>query len=97
MTHEEAIKILSAFCNGFQYPFGKGFLENCDMKEVDRHAILLDDALKKNIPQRPILENEQHVRYTMCYECPACKRRFTGTGIANYCYHCGQALSWEEI
>ena len=28
--------------------------------------------------------------------CPNCRKHFTGTGIAEFCYHCGQRLKWEE-
>lgn len=28
--------------------------------------------------------------------CPNCGKHFTGTGIAGFCYHCGQRLKWEE-
>lgn len=30
------------------------------------------------------------------YSCPACGGGFTGTGIADYCYHCGQKLDWGD-
>ena len=43
MTEMEARKIRSAYSNGFQFPFGGGFLEKCDMDEVNRTAELLDD------------------------------------------------------
>ena len=29
------------------------------------------------------------------YKCPACGGKFTGTRIADYCYHCGQKLDWS--
>lgn len=54
------------------------------------------EALDKQIPKKPIKDNEQNVRYTMLYICPNCGKSFTGTGIANYCYHCGQALWWGD-
>lgn len=95
MTEKECQKIRSAYCNGFEYPFGGGCVENCDMDEVNRHAELLDAAIKKQIPQKPVPAKKQHERYALCYECPSCHGNFAGTGIANYCYHCGQALDWE--
>lgn len=94
MTETEARKIRSAFSNGYEYPFGGGLAENCDMKEVNRHAELLDDAIKKQIPKKPLLAKE-HIRFSLCYVCPNCHKTFSGTGIADYCYHCGQALDWE--
>ena len=96
MTEKEATKIRSAFSNGFQFPFGRGDIENCDMNEVNRHAELLDEAIKKQIPRKPIPSCKGNIRYAMNYVCPSCGKRFTGTGIADYCYHCGQALDWSE-
>ena len=29
-------------------------------------------------------------------DCSSCGRDFSGTGIADYCYHCGQALDWGD-
>lgn len=54
-------------------------------------------ALKKQIPQKPTPSEEQHVRYAMCFTCPSCGRDFSGTGIADYCYHCGQAIDWSDF
>ena len=53
-------------------------------------------ALKKQIPQKPTQSEKQQVRYAMCFTCPSCGRDFSGTGIADYCYHCGQALDWSD-
>lgn len=36
------------------------------------------------------------IRYTDSYRCPNCGGNFTGTGIADFCYHCGQRLDWSE-
>ena len=55
-------------------------------------------AVEQQIPKRPTLckSYEQTTRYTADYRCPKCNGMFTGTGIANYCYHCGQRLDWDE-
>lgn len=63
--------------------------------EEDYNA--LAEALEKQIPQKPIKNREQEIRYTSAYSCPACDGGFTGTGIANYCYHCGQKLDWDWV
>lgn len=97
MTEAEAKKIRSAYSNGFQYPFGGGFMEKCDMDEVNRTAELLDDAVKKQIPQEPIKANDIQDRIYLRYVCPTCHHAFTYTGIAKYCRHCGQALDWDKI
>ena len=56
-------------------------------------------ALKKQIPAAPDrgTDEEAKVRYTEVYHCPACGGAFSGTGIAQYCYHCGQALLWPSF
>ena len=54
------------------------------------------NALEKQIPKKPIATDEQHIRYSMNYICPLCGKHFSGTGIASYCYHCGQALDWND-
>lgn len=95
MTIVEAQKIRSAFCNGYEFPFGNGDLEECCMDEVERHVELLDEALQKQIPQKPIEAEEQNIRYVTTYVCPRCKNKFTGM-ISKYCYHCGQALDWSD-
>ena len=53
------------------------------------------EALEKQIPKKPIKAKE-HIMYSMCYICPNCQKNFSGTGIASYCYHCGQALDWSD-
>lgn len=53
-------------------------------------------TVEKQIPKKPIKNRKQEIRYTSAYSCPNCGRGFTGTGIAKYCYHCGQALDWSD-
>lgn len=53
-------------------------------------------AVEKQRAKKPIKDREQEIRYTSAYSCPTCGRGFTGTGIADYCYHCGQKLDWGE-
>lgn len=54
------------------------------------------EAREKQIPKRPKKIINSGVRYTDEYVCPNCEKHFTGTGIADYCYHCGQAIQWDE-
>ena len=53
-------------------------------------------AIEKQIPKKPISTDEQNMRYVTNYTCPYCGKHFSGTGIASYCYHCGQALDWSD-
>lgn len=63
-----------------------------EVVEYTREAIA---ALEKQVVKQPVLSDEQAVRYAMQYTCPSCGGGFSGTGIADYCYHCGQRLEWE--
>lgn len=54
-------------------------------------------ALKKQVSRAPVKVSDSGVRYTDDYICPDCGKHFTGTGIAHFCYHCGQRLKWEGI
>lgn len=46
--------------------------------------------------EKPIkTTDETGIRYTDSYRCPNCGGNFTGTGIADFCYHCGQRLDWS--
>lgn len=44
----------------------------------------------------PIKDTNSGVRYTDDYICPNCGKHFIGTGIAEFCYHCGQRIKWED-
>lgn len=46
--------------------------------------------------REPIKVANSGVRYTDEYVCPNCDRNFTGTGVAKFCYHCGQRIKWED-
>lgn len=64
-----------------------------DFAEEIKMAI---DCINKQIPQKPVRTDTQEIRYTDSYRCPSCGGGFTGTGIADYCYHCGQKLDWGD-
>lgn len=51
---------------------------------------------ERDTAKAPIKDTDSGVRYTDDYICPNCGRHFIGTGIAAFCYHCGQRLKWEE-
>lgn len=54
------------------------------------------DAVEKQKAKKPNNVGTEGYRYTDTYRCPACGGNFSGTGIADYCYHCGQAIDWSE-
>ncbi len=51
---------------------------------------------ERDTAKAPIKDTDSGVRYTDDYICPNCGKHFIGTGIAAFCYHCGQRLKWEE-
>lgn len=51
---------------------------------------------ERDTAKAPIKDTDSGVRYTDDYICPNCGKHFTGTGIAGFCYHCGQQLKWED-
>lgn len=87
MTNEEAL-------NWFKDDLKNGKCsDECPQCNAMERAI---EALEKQVAKKPITTEEQNIRYGMTYTCPSCGKHFTGTGIADYCYHCGQALDWSD-
>lgn len=63
---------------------------------LDRCADALElKCWGKEGSKKPVKNRKQTMRYTSAYSCPTCDGDFSGTGIANYCYHCGQKLDWD--
>ena len=54
------------------------------------------EAVEKQKAKKPKKTESEGYRYTDTYRCPNCGANFSGTGIANYCYHCGQKLDWSD-
>lgn len=53
-------------------------------------------AVEKQKEKKPKKTESVGYRYTDTYRCPNCGGNFSGTGIADYCYHCGQKLDWSD-
>lgn len=57
----------------------------------------VQELKERDTAKKPIKTTEETgIRYTDSYRCPNCGGNFTGTGIADFCYHCGQRLDWSE-
>lgn len=88
MTSEEAIAIISRKTS---IPdSGEAF------EDIEKAYDMAIEALEKQISKKPIKSRSEGIRYTSAYSCPRCGGRFAGTGIADCCYHCGQALKWGD-
>ena len=59
-------------------------------EDIEKAYDMAIEALERQIPKAPIRG------YISAYFCPCCVRELAGTGIADYCYHCGQALKWGD-
>ena len=70
------------------------YREKC--QEVTRLRSEMRELKERDTAIAPVKDSESGVRYTDDYVCPHCGKHFTGTGIAQFCYHCGQRLKWEE-
>lgn len=55
------------------------------------------EAMEKQKAKKPKDVGTEGYRYTDTYRCPTCGGNFSGTGIADYCYHCRQAIDWSEV
>lgn len=71
------------------------------LKEIQRYREIgtveeCREDRERQKPKKPKKVTNSGVRYTDEYVCPNCEQHFTGTGIAEYCYHCGQAIDWNE-
>jgi len=97
MNPEEAIRELSEMQEGIKHHGLKGqhywfrWIRS-QGKDIFTTSI---QALEKQIPKKPIKDRKQEIRYTSSYSCPSCGGGFIGTGIADYCYHCGQRMDWN--
>lgn len=97
ITPKEKAIIVSMIANGCEFRKEMAIINNkeYDIDKLNRIVKVADEALEKQIPKKPTPTDEQHIRYLMSYVCPLCGHHFIGTGIASYCYHCGQALDWN--
>ena len=88
MTEREAITKLKR----------KAYRTTCYGNKVLEHEenLVAIEALEKQIPKKPIKSENQVVRYVNTYYCPTCELGITGTNIAKWCYHCGQAIDWSD-
>ena len=98
MTEKEARVIRSVFANKIPYPA----LEN---PWTEKLAIELDNALKKQIPKKPICKEKpysEYVGFNYEWHCPTCGAYvgYSTEGMnepeqMKYCNECGQHIARE--
>lgn len=68
-----------------------------DDKEDVKSFGLLIDAIKKQIPMKPIIrEAEDYFGYVKYVICPNCKEVEFGFKQPRFCDNCGQHIDWGE-
>ena len=104
MTEQEAIKFLTGYLDSVVYK------EKCveahklainALEEIQKYRTIgtpeeCRAAVEKQKAKKPKKIEFVGYRYTDTYRCPNCGGNFSGTGIADYCYHCGQKLDWSD-
>lgn len=92
MTAEEAIEIVE----GEYVTMSKWYGTSEEARRHNEAIKMAVDALKKQIPMKPIGEHYAHMR------CPSCNHRIpSGQGSSsrrrdNWCNYCGQKTDWGE-
>ena len=75
----------------------KDFIEICkNLEDTELTPEQIRELKERDTVKAPIKDTDSGVRYTDDYICPNCGKHFTGTGIAGFCYHCGQRIRWED-
>lgn len=105
MTEAEALEILhpdTTRAKLAEIEYYAGFNETKALEAVNEACLIACKALEKQIAKKP--EMQQNRYDDDCWECSSCGA-FLGYEIdcreesyqMNYCPHCGQKISWEEI
>lgn len=87
MTYEEATERIECI------------LKNNSFTKADKNALKLAiDALKRQIPRKPVIrETEDYFGYVKYILCPNCEKVEFGFNQPCFCELCGQAIDWEVI
>lgn len=103
-NHERYVGV--KYVNGVEEAYVTPYFENAlntaisAMQELQEYKQLgtleeVREAVEKQREKKPKNVETEGYRHTDTYRCPTCGGNFSGTGIADYCYHCGQRLNWE--
>lgn len=106
MTENKAIERIKYRMYTVGQVAGEGGMEDLEMaikalEEIQQYRTIgtveeCRAAVEKQTEKKPKKTESEGYRYTDTYRCPNCGGNFSGTGIADYCYHCGQKLDWES-
>ena len=73
-------------------------INNFDKTQTAKLLKQVQQLKERDTAKKPIkTADETGIRYTDSYRCPNCGGNFMGTGIADFCYHCGQRLDFGGL
>lgn len=94
MDEKKAIEVLDVLCKSMG-----------NMQEYREALVLAVSALKKQVPQKPVIKPDKYADVVLHYYCPACGRYFGQAGVHSvilfnkerFCQgeKCGQAIDWD--
>lgn len=88
--------------NDTECEFGKAILLSIlALEEIQQYRAIgtveeCNETKERQRKKKPIKTENDGFRYTDSYICSNCGKGFTGTGIADFCYHCGQSIDWSD-
>lgn len=88
-------KVIDAFVEFYRAEDGRRAAEAVLL--VNKKVAEYRKLKERNTAKEPKKVSNSGVRYTDDYVCPSCGMHFTGTGVAAFCYHCGQRLKWGDL
>ena len=97
MVYHKPIKFQYNGCSCKVYRYLEDALEEIQQYRAIGTPEKCRAAVEKQKAKKPQKTESEGYRYTDTYRCPNCGGNFSGTGIANYCYHCGQKLDWGDV
>lgn len=83
--------------DGFAVYAGNAVFRLAEYEDTGLTPPEIMELKERDTAKEPTKVSDSGVRYTDDYICPNCGKHFIGTGIAEFCYHCGQRLKWEEL
>lgn len=100
MTEQEAMEMLDSFYE-MDEMYAAAHIAIKALEEIQQYRAIgtveeCRAAVEKQTAKKPMKTEAEGYRYTDAYRCPTCGGNFSGTGIADYCYHCGQKLDWSD-
>lgn len=71
--------------------------DGCNLYKISLNINKTIDALKKQVPKKPIAREHNELKGEILFHCPTCDDDFNCNEYEErYCPECGQALKWSD-